>query len=92
MTKNDFIKDLAAALTSYGVSDAANTIDYYDELIDDRIEGGETEAAVIASLETPHQIASQLADQFQPTQVQHKRMSPVLLVTLVVLLVLGSPL
>lgn len=92
MTKNEFIKDLAAALTRYGVSDAANTIDYYDELIDDHIEGGETEGAVIASLETPNQIAAQLADQFQPTQVQRQKMSPLVLVMLVVLLVLGSPL
>lgn len=92
MTKNDFIKDLAAALTRYGVSDAANTLDYYDELIDDRIEGGEAEGAVIASLETPNQIASQLADPFQPTEVQRQKMSPFVLVTLVVLLVLGSPL
>lgn len=90
MTKNQFIKQLAAELTRYGISDAANTIDYYDELIDDRLEAGETEAEIIASLATPAQIVAQLAT--PDKQVRQKKMAPMLIILISILLVLGSPL
>lgn len=90
MDKRKFIKKLEEELNFYRVMDVDNTIAYYDELIDDRLEAGESETTIFTSLETPNQIAMRLALIERPGG--QKKRSPALTALIVVLLILGSPL
>lgn len=90
MNKRKFIKELEEELNYYRVTDINNTIAYYDEMIDDRLEADESESSIIASLETPNQIAMRLALIERPGG--QKKRSPTFTALIVVLLILGSPL
>jgi uncharacterized membrane protein len=49
MTKNEFLKELRASLEEH-VDDADDVIQYYDELISDKIEAGEKEKDIIEEI------------------------------------------
>ncbi|MHC9532157.1 DUF1700 domain-containing protein [Dellaglioa sp. L3N] len=90
MNKSKFIKELGEELKYYQATDIVKTIAYYDEMIDDRVEAGESEADIMASLEKPSQIAMSLGQTEQP-EIQ-KKFSSLSKTFIVVLLILGSPL
>lgn len=90
MNRIQFIKALATELAQAQVRDTANTLDYYEELIDDRLEDGESELTIIASLESPRQIAARLSDE-RPI-IRQRKTAPMTLALIIIVVVLGSPL
>lgn len=91
MNKTEFMRQLATELVNAQVRDADNTLDYYAELIADRLEAGQAEPEIIASLEQPAQIVRQLKAESNEIP-QHQPRSKAMLALLILLLILGCPL
>ncbi|WP_409021628.1 DUF1700 domain-containing protein [Dellaglioa sp. P0083] len=89
MNKRKFIVELEEELKHYQAADIDNTLDYYDEMIDDRLEAGESETDIILSLENPSQIAIRLTQNDRP-KIQ-KQLSTPIIILIVILLILGAP-
>lgn len=93
MNKQQFITELQKQLCGLPLSDINQTLQYYSEMIDDRIEDGLSEQEAVASIGDPQKIAKEiLMDIPLPKLVKQKikssrRMSALELV----LLILGSP-
>ena len=60
MNKQQFLNALAEALKKLPREERYRTLSYYDELIDDRIEDGQNEYAVVESLGSPEAIAGDI--------------------------------
>lgn len=60
MTKQLFLNELAAALHGLPREERYRTLGYYDELIDDRMEDGQSEEDAVASLGEPQQVAREI--------------------------------
>lgn len=60
MTKQLFLNELAAALHSLPREERYRTLGYYDELIDDRMEDGQSEEEAVESMGSPEQIAREI--------------------------------
>ncbi len=93
MTKLQFSEELGRELHGLSKEDIQNSLDYYAELIDDRMESGMTEAEAIAALGAPKEIARQiLLDMPLPKIIKTKcKKRSAWRVWEIVLLVLGSP-
>ncbi len=93
MTKAEFLSSLDRALAQLPLAERQKALDYYEEILDDRMEDGMTEEDAVASMEPIPQIAQQVLDEtplpvLMKTRVQKPGM-PLWLTVL--LLVLGSP-
>ena len=85
MNKTAFLDELRAQLKQLPKKERQQYIDYYAEMIDDRMEDGISEEEAVAALGNPEEIAAQiLAD--TPQKQTHK-----FRVWEIVLIVLGSP-
>ncbi|MBP3672344.1 MAG: DUF1700 domain-containing protein [Oscillospiraceae bacterium] len=85
MNKTAFLDELRAQLKQLPKKERQQYIDYYAEMIDDRMEDGISEEEAVAALGSPEEIAAQiLAD--APQKQAHK-----FRVWEIVLIVLGSP-
>lgn len=60
MKKDEFLKELARCIVSLPKSEIRTHLDYYSEVIDDRIEEGMTEEQAVASLEQVEVIAAKI--------------------------------
>lgn len=88
MTKQLFLNQLSAALHALPREERYRTLSYYDELLDDRIEDGQTEEEAVASLGDPEEVAREiLGEEEAPVSTGSGRK-----VWVIVLLVLGFPL
>ena len=88
MTKQLFLNELSAALHGLPREERYRTLRYYDELIDDRMEDGQSEEEAVSGLGEPEQVAREILGEEEPavsTGTGRK-------VWLIVLLVLGFPL
>ncbi len=71
MTKAEFSERLRNALCGLSDKDILSSLDYYAEMIADRMEAGMTEEAAVAALGEPEEIAREiLLDQPLPTVVK----------------------
>lgn len=86
MNKKKFLSALGSALGDLPRQDRKKTLDFYTELIDDRLEEGLTEEAIFAEIGTPKAIAEQVLSELPPRP--RKRLS----VGIIILLILGFPL
>lgn len=59
MTRKEYMKELEEALQSLGEEQRAALLEYYGEMIDDRMEDGMDEASAVAAMESPADIAAQ---------------------------------
>ena len=59
MTRKEYMKELEEALQSLGEEQRAALLEYYGEMIDDRMEDGMDEASAVAAMENPADIAAQ---------------------------------
>lgn len=87
MTKQLFLNELSAALHGLPREERYRTLSYYDELIDDRMEDGQSEEDAVENLGSPEQIAREILGEEEPpvsTGTGRK-------VWLIILLVLGFP-
>ncbi len=88
MTKQVFLNELSAALHTLSRDERYRTLSYYDELIDDRMEDGQSEEDAVSSLGNPTEVAREiLGEEEAPGSTGAGRK-----VWLIVLLVLGFPL
>lgn len=94
MNKLEFINELKNKLSGLPQEDIDRSIDYYGEIIDDRVEDGLTEEEAIEAIGSTDEVVSQiLIDTPLPKLVKAKlKQNKALKVWEVVLLVLGSPL
>ena len=93
MTKQEFISELRDKLSRFPKQEVEERLDFYSEMIDDRIEDGLTEEAAISDLGTSDEIAAQIINdiplsKIAKEKIKHKRRLGSLEI---VLLVLGSP-
>ena len=93
MTKTEFLYNLKEGLSAYPEEEIIGYIDYYSEIIDDRIEDGVTEEDAVAHVGTPDEIINRIiAETPLPKLVKTKLKREVPLKPLaIVLIVLGSP-
>lgn len=89
MNKQQFLNALAEALKKLPREERYRTLSYYDELIDDRMEDGQNEYAVVESLGSPADIARDLLGVEE--KEQRKPVGRAAKVWITVLLVLGFP-
>ena len=101
MDKFEFITELRAKLWALPEEDKQRSVDYYSEMIDDRMEDGLSEAEAVAAIGDLDEIVEQITaesprppaavkaepEEKNPKQVKQRRMEP----WMIVLLVLGSP-
>ena len=85
MNKKMFLRRLSRRLAALPAAERRRSAAYYAEMIDDRIEAGMAEEAVVAELGDVNEIAAQI---LQESGVQPRRRIGVLEIAL---LVLGSP-
>lgn len=93
MNKQEFLSELSKGLEGLSQSDIDKTLEYYSEMIDDRMEDGESEEAAVAGIGRPEDIARQvLLDTPLPRLVKAKaKPSQAPRAWVIILLVLGSP-
>ncbi len=93
MNKAQFLSELEKLLYGLPQEDIKQSLDYYSEIIDDRIEDGLSEYDAIAAMASPQEIAKQiLMDIPLPKLVRAKaKTRHALRAWEIVLLVLGSP-
>lgn len=87
MTKQLFLNELSAALHGLPREERYRTLRYYDELIDDRMEDGQSEEEAVSGLGEPEQVAREILGEEEPavsTGTGRK-------VWIIILLVLGFP-
>ena len=59
MTRKEYMRALEEALSFLGDEQRAALLEYYGEMIDDRMEDGMDEASAVAAMESPEEIAAQ---------------------------------
>ena len=93
MTKNEFKAQIYSRLKGIPEEDLAVSLDYYSEMIDDRIEDGLSEDEAVDALGSVDSIIAQIREEHQlpedePALVEQKRK---LKAWQIVIIVLGSP-
>lgn len=91
MNKNEFLKLLYSKLTGLEDSEIKKSLTYYSEMIDDRVEDGESEEEAVASLGNIYEIVDDILTQ-SPISGQTKKKREIKnKIPVIILLVLGSP-
>ena len=94
MKKQEFLDKLKGSLWAMPEADIRNSLEYYSEMIDDRMEDGLSEEAAVAAIGDLDEIVSQiLGETPRPPQVVQKetpKKNPTP-IWLIILLVLGFP-
>jgi len=94
MKKNEFLLELKERLVGLSETDLKQSLDYYTEMIDDRMEDGLSEDEAIAEVGTPAVIAEDILKEMPLTKLVKARVKPnrKMAAWEIVLLVIGSPL
>lgn len=97
MTKSEFLNELKNQIAIYPSEETDRSIEYYSEMIDDRMEDGMTEAEAIASLGKIEAIAQQIKEELPITtlvkqKTKEKTKDKKLPVWAIILLIFGFPL
>ena len=93
MTKKEFLKELKSRLALLPSDDVEASIEYYSEMIDERIEEGMDEESAVASLPTPEKAAADVISEMSISKLVKARIKPkrTLDTWEIVLIILGSP-
>ena len=93
MNKQDFIDQLREKLSGFPVRDVGERLEFYSEMIDDRIEEGLSEFEAIAAIGTVDEIASQIVAESPLAKIVKEKIKPKrsLRTWEILLLALGSP-
>lgn len=89
MKKKDFLERLQAAIHDLAPAEQKVSLDYYNEMIDERIEAGMPEEAAVAEMGSPEQIAAEIRQNTLPVEMVPQKQKPG--VWTIILLILGSP-
>ncbi len=96
MNKAEFLNELKQSISEYPVEETEKSMEYYAEMIDDRVEDGMTEAEAVASLGTVESIANQIKCELPLTtlvkqKAKERTSGKKMPVWAIVLLILGFP-
>ncbi len=93
MSKTEFIEQLRAALNGLSEEDLKKSVDYYEEMIDDRIEDGISEEEAISGLGNIDEIKSRILEDIPIRKIVKEKIKPKrsLAGWEIALLVIGSP-
>lgn len=93
MNKQEFLQSLRDGLSGLPQEDMERAIDFYEEMIDDRIEEGIVEEEAIATIGTVDEVVSQIISEIPLSKLVKERVKPKRKMSAweIVLLVLGSP-
>ena len=94
MKKLEFLTELKKYLSGLPETEIEESLDYYAEIIDDRIEDGDDEERIVADLGAPHEIAGKIRGekmQPMPQKAPAEKSKKKLSAGVIVLLALGSP-
>ena len=93
MNKLEFLEALSNALAGVSQKDIEESLNYFSEMIDDRIDEGMSEEDAAASLGTPENVAKQILMEMPLSKVVKAKVKPKgrLGAWAIVLLCLGSP-
>ena len=93
MKKNEFLQELSMEILGLPQEDVEHWLEYYTEMLEDRIEEGMSEQEATAALGDPKAIARQILAQTPFTKLIRNKIAPKrkLQVWEIVLVVLGSP-
>lgn len=93
MTKSEFLSALENRLSGLPKDDVQKSIDYYSEIIDDRMEEGLTEEEAVAAVGSVEEIASQILKDTPLVKLVKEKVRPsrTLKAWEIILLILGSP-
>ena len=75
MTKNDFLKELEKGLSGLPKNDISERLDFYGEMIDDRMEEGFTESDAVAACGSVDEIVSQTLNDIPLKKIVKERLS-----------------
>ena len=94
MTKTEFMSSLREKLSGLGEEDIRKSLDYYSEMIDDRIEDGMTEEEAVADVGTPDECANAILMDMPLSKVVKAKIKKERAIKwwAVLLIILGSPL
>ena len=93
MTKKEFLSRLSARLAGLPAHELAERLDFYAEMIDDRMEEGFTEAEAVAAVGDMDEIVSQILSETPLVTLAREKIKPRhrLATWEIVLLAVGSP-
>jgi uncharacterized membrane protein len=93
MNKQEFLAQLEAKLSGLPHAEVQERLDFYSEMLDDRIEEGLPEAEAVASLGSIDDIASQIISDIPLSRLAKERIKPKrrMQVWEIILLAVGSP-
>ncbi|MCR5671726.1 MAG: DUF1700 domain-containing protein [Butyrivibrio sp.] len=93
MTKAEFTSQLTNSLIGLSEEDIKRSVDYYTEMIDDRMEDGMTEEEAVSALGSIDEIRSQILSEVPITKIVKEKITPKRAFSAgeIVLLILGSP-
>ncbi len=94
MNKNEFLTAIRERLQGLPEEDINKSIDFYCEMIDDRVEDGMSEAEAVAALGSIEEIIAQILSEVSLPKLVKERVKPkrALKAWEIVLLILGAPL
>lgn len=94
MTKCDFLEELERQLDGLPREDIDNSIEYYGEMIDEKIEEGLSEEDAVAEIGSPSEIADGILRETPLKKLVKERVKPKRQLTAleIVLIVVGAPL
>lgn len=93
MNKQQFLEELKNALGNLAEEDIKQSLDFYSEMIDDKIEDGLSEDAAVAEIGDVNRISAQIISEIPLSKIIKEKVSPKrkLSVLEIVLLILGAP-
>ena len=93
MNKQEFLEELREELMGLPQDEIEERLDFYSEMIEDRMEEGLSEEVAVAEIGIPAEIAAQIIEDIPLTRFVVEKVKPKrkLKVWEIVLLVLGSP-
>lgn len=76
MTQSEYLKELKRELSPLSNSERAKLVEYYEELIGDKIENGQTEEEIFAEFGSPKQLAEKIlseSPEYEPKEKQNQK-------------------
>ena len=93
MNKTEFVNQLSAGLMGLSQEDIKRSMDFYTEMIDDRIEDGMPEEEAVAALGSIEEIRGKILEEIPITRIVKEKITPKRSFKAweIILLILGSP-
>ena len=93
MNKTEFTEQLRTSLNGLSELDIKKSVDYYEEMIEDRIEDGMSEEEAVSAMGSIDDIRAKILEEIPIAKIVKEKMKPkrALKVWEIILLIIGSP-